>query len=226
MQKTARPPQHHFDRPSASGLGKLQVPAKTTKKPMVYPSSTTKKPAYSNAVGGAFGHSKFFLKKQNAAAKKIQSLIRAFLVQARLYRQRVLEPRRQELQDVEDRKAEELRRIQVQLEEEKKALPAMMKQEMMASEEEADLLKLEIEDYTKANEALKQERKEEKRKHKAAMGSALLSVYFILSLLMPVILALLYLLKSFLGVDIFPDMHVQDFFSYAESVKRTPRHQN
>ena len=66
--------------------------------------------------------------------------------------------------------------------------------------------------------------KEEKRKHKAAMGSALLSVYFILSLLTPVILALLYLLKSFLGVDIFPEMHVQDFFSYAPPGKNTPRH--
>ena len=116
--------------------------------------------------GGAFGNSKFFLKKQNRAATQIQSLIRTFLVQARLFRQRVLEPRRRELLDCQVRKTEELRRIQEQMQEERQGLPAVIRQEMEASTVLVEQLKQEVEEFTRANERIKEERKEERRKHK------------------------------------------------------------
>lgn len=119
----------------------------------------------SSGDGGIFANSKFFMKKQNRAAAKIQSLCRAFLVQARLYRQRVLEPRLQEIRDCEARKSEELCRIQKQLQEERQAMPAKIQQEMEDSTILIRNLKQEIEGYTQVNETLKEKRKEEKKKN-------------------------------------------------------------
>ncbi|MEE2730644.1 MAG: hypothetical protein VYA55_07450 [Pseudomonadota bacterium] len=55
---------------------------------------------------------------------------------------------------------------------------------------------------------------EERRRRHAAMGSALLSVYIILSMLTPLLLLVLYLLKSVLGIDLFADLHLSDFLNY------------
>lgn len=56
--------------------------------------------------------------------------------------------------------------------------------------------------------------KEEKRRQQAAWGSALVSVYVILSMLTPVVFAALYLTKSLAGIDLFTELHLSDFLNY------------
>jgi len=56
--------------------------------------------------------------------------------------------------------------------------------------------------------------KEDRRRQKAVLLSALLSIYMLLSLLAPVIFLGLYLLKSLAGIDIFPAFHLKDLFIY------------
>ncbi|CAB9513740.1 expressed unknown protein [Seminavis robusta] len=123
-------------------------------------------PVSSFGGGGAFGGSKFFQKKLHKSATKIQALCRAFLVQARLYRQRVLEPRLQELRDCQARKAEELRRIAQQLELEKQEAPEALKKEMEDSEQVVETLKKEIEEYKKANDEMKPQVKAIRKENK------------------------------------------------------------
>jgi hypothetical protein len=132
---------------------------------------STTTPVKSSTIGGVsvsstFANSKFFQKKLAVSAIKIQKLCRAFLVQARIFRQRHLEPRLQELKDVDVRKAEELRRVTEQLQLEKKAAPAQVLQEIEASEGVVEALRKEVDEYTKANEELKVEVKALKKKNK------------------------------------------------------------
>lgn len=117
-------------------------------------------------ANSTFANSKFFIKKQNRAATKIQAICRAFLVQARIFRQRVLEPRLQDLKDCEARRLEELRRIQEQKELERKELPEQMKKEMESVQETIDSLKSAVSELEKDNDALKQEHKALKRRNK------------------------------------------------------------
>ena len=118
------------------------------------------------AINNTFAQSKFFQKRINRAAVKIQALCRAFLVQARVFRQLKLDPSRQELLDCESRKAEELRRVQEQKEAEWKNLPESVKMEFEESEAYIECLKRDIEDYKKVNDELKHEHKELKKKSK------------------------------------------------------------
>lgn len=55
--------------------------------------------------------------------------------------------------------------------------------------------------------------KEDQRRRKTAVGSAVLSVYIIICMLTPLFFLILYILKTFLGVDFFPDTHLIDFLS-------------
>lgn len=61
--------------------------------------------------------------------------------------------------------------------------------------------------------------KEEKRRKKTAIGSALISFYILISMLIPVFLFLLYLIKTLLGVDFFPDAHLGDLISHVDTTK-------
>jgi hypothetical protein len=133
--------------------------------------STTAPVKTTVTVGGfgtnsVFGNSKFFQKRLASSAVKIQALCRAFLVQARIFRQSHLEPRLHDLKDVETRKVEELRRITEQLHLEKDAAQAQITQEMEASEGVVEALRKEVDDYTKANEELKVLIKPLKRRNK------------------------------------------------------------
>ncbi|MBA55603.1 MAG: hypothetical protein CMK89_14205 [Pseudomonadales bacterium] len=56
--------------------------------------------------------------------------------------------------------------------------------------------------------------KEEKRRRKAAWGSALISVYVIMSMLTPVVFFALYLTKSVAGIDLFTEFHLSDLLNY------------
>jgi len=106
------------------------------------------------------------MKKKIHAAKKIQAMIRSFLVQARVYRERTLAPRQRELEAVQTRKLEELKRIQDQFEQEYKELPSVMEQEWQDALLTADGLEEKIESLKGANERLKEERKEAKKLNK------------------------------------------------------------
>lgn len=54
--------------------------------------------------------------------------------------------------------------------------------------------------------------KEERRKQKATTMSAVFGVYLIICAAFPIIFLALYVVKSFLGIDLFPDQHLSDFF--------------
>lgn len=54
---------------------------------------------------------------------------------------------------------------------------------------------------------------EAKRRHKTALGSALLSVYIMVCMLVPVSIAVIYVLKSFIGIDIVEGLHLGDILS-------------
>lgn len=56
--------------------------------------------------------------------------------------------------------------------------------------------------------------KEDKRRKKASLTSAMLSVYTLACMLLPIGLGLLYLIKSALGIDLFEGVHLSDVFSY------------
>ncbi len=53
---------------------------------------------------------------------------------------------------------------------------------------------------------------EERRLHNARAASWLAFLYMLLSVMIPIILILLYIIKSFLGIDFFPDKHLVDWF--------------
>ncbi len=55
--------------------------------------------------------------------------------------------------------------------------------------------------------------KEAARRRNAVLGSALMSVYVMISLLLPVALVLLYLVKSIAGIDLIEGMHLSDIIS-------------
>jgi len=129
-------------------------------------SSTSTTVLGGGAVNSTFANSKFFLKRQNRAAIKIQAIGRSFLVQARIFRQRVLEPRMKDLQDCQTRQLEELRRIQQQKDTEMKELPTRIKTELEDTVQLVANLKQEIADFERDNEELKQQRKEVKRQNK------------------------------------------------------------
>lgn len=59
--------------------------------------------------------------------------------------------------------------------------------------------------------------KEDVRRRKAALGSAMLSVYLVLSALAPIVLFLLYILKSALGIDLFEGIHLEDILMISSS---------
>ena len=118
------------------------------------------------AINSTFANSKFFQKRINRAAIKIQAILRAFLVQARIFRQRKLEPRLQDIQDCENRKLEELRRIEEQKNTEIENLPTRVKAEFEDAEEFIKILKKEIAEYEEVNAELKREHKEVKKKNK------------------------------------------------------------
>jgi len=52
--------------------------------------------------------------------------------------------------------------------------------------------------------------KEALRRHNTALGSALLSVYIMLCMLLPVGFLLLYVLKSLMGIDLVEGLHLHD----------------
>ena len=54
--------------------------------------------------------------------------------------------------------------------------------------------------------------KEAVRRKKAALGSAVLSVYILLCMLLPILFITLYLLKSFIGIDLLEGVHLNDLF--------------
>lgn len=118
------------------------------------------------AINSTFANSKFFQKRINRAAVKIQALCRSFLAQARIFRQRKLAPRLQDLKDCDSRKLEELRRIEEQRVAELEALPTKVKAEFEDAEEYIEILKKEIADYESVNTELKREHKEIKKKNK------------------------------------------------------------
>ena len=118
------------------------------------------------AINSTFANSKFFQKRINRAAVKIQALCRSFLAQARIFRQRKLTPRMQDLKDCDSRKLEELRRIEQQKIAEIEALPTKVKAEFEDAEEYIEILKKEIADYESVNTELKKEHKEVKKKNK------------------------------------------------------------
>lgn len=56
-------------------------------------------------------------------------------------------------------------------------------------------------------------RERESRRYQMAKGtSLLLFVYVLATLSIPMVLLILYVLKSAMGIDIFPDQHLSDFF--------------
>ncbi len=55
--------------------------------------------------------------------------------------------------------------------------------------------------------------KEQRRRQQASIASAMCSVYLLLCALLPLIFLGLYLIKAWLGIDIFPDAHLSDWFS-------------
>ena len=55
--------------------------------------------------------------------------------------------------------------------------------------------------------------KEERRRTKAKSVSVMMFIYALICMLAPILFIALYLIKSFLGIDIFPDQHLSDFFS-------------
>lgn len=57
--------------------------------------------------------------------------------------------------------------------------------------------------------------KEAKRRHKAVIGSAILSLYVVVCMLIPVGIALLYVLKSFIGIDLIEGLHLRDLLDTA-----------
>lgn len=61
----------------------------------------------------------------------------------------------------------------------------------------------------------KVKRKEASRRKESAVTSAVISVYILCGLVLPVIAGLLYLLKSFVGVDLFPEEHLGEMLSMA-----------
>lgn len=179
MQMTAfPPPQNHFEQRSPPGKFHSHF---TTSSPvnkgtnknirMALPPTNTNKNNNTrssfSAVGASsnmpFGKSKFFLKKEIKAATKIQAIIRAFLVQARLYRERVLAPRQRELEEVQSRKLEELKRIQDQFEQEYAELPLKMEQDFEDALLTKDGLEEKIKLLKTVNEELSEERKEAKK---------------------------------------------------------------
>jgi len=52
--------------------------------------------------------------------------------------------------------------------------------------------------------------KEAQRRHKTALGSALLSVYVMLCMLLPVGFLAIYILKSLIGIDLIEGIHLSD----------------
>lgn len=124
------------------------------------------------AINSTFANSKFFQKRLKKAAIKIQSLCRAFLVQARCFRQCKLEPRFQDLKSCDARQAEEIKRIQDQKVAEMEDLPRRMKMEFEESEQFIVMVKKEIADYKDANAELKVEHKELKKKNKELSATA------------------------------------------------------
>lgn len=55
--------------------------------------------------------------------------------------------------------------------------------------------------------------KEEARKHKATTASIATSLYLFVCAIFPVVFLLLYLVKSWMGIDLMPDRHLSDLFS-------------
>ena len=56
-------------------------------------------------------------------------------------------------------------------------------------------------------------RKEAVRRRKTALGGTLLSVYVVLCMLIPIVFLAVYMLKSFVGIDLFPGYHLEDLVS-------------
>ena len=52
--------------------------------------------------------------------------------------------------------------------------------------------------------------KEAFRRHQTALGSAVLSVYVMLCMLLPVAFIVLYVLKSLIGIDLIEGVHLHD----------------
>lgn len=118
------------------------------------------------ALNPTFANSKFFLKKQNRSAVKIQAIVRAFIVQARIFRQRKLEPLEKDLENCEHRKLEELHFIEEQKKIEMEQLPAQIVTEQEESHVLIDSLKRDIEDWTEWNKKVKAQNKELKKNNK------------------------------------------------------------
>ena len=135
---------------------------RSTTTPVKKPLTTT----VGASTTSTFANSKFFQKRLNSAAIKIQALCRAFLVQARIFRQRSLEPLVQELNDVEGRKMEELRRISEQMNLEKDEAPVQIKDEMEASQGIMEALQKEVDAFKEVNEELKGQIKALKKTNK------------------------------------------------------------
>ncbi|MCG8670878.1 MAG: hypothetical protein MI867_15815 [Pseudomonadales bacterium] len=56
--------------------------------------------------------------------------------------------------------------------------------------------------------------KEEFRRKKAAMGSALASMYAVICMMLPVLLLVLYTIKAVVGIDFFEGIHLSDFLGW------------
>ena len=127
-------------------------------------------PGPTSFIGGGmnatFANSKFFLKKQNRAVTKIQAVVRAFLVQARVFRETKLEPRLKDLADCERRKLDELKTVEEQKKKETEELPAIIKKEAEEAEGIAEELQREIDDVKKDNAELKEKSKALKHSNK------------------------------------------------------------
>lgn len=121
----------------------------------------------------AFGQSKFFLKKQSAKAKKIQAIVRTFLVQARIFREHTLKAKMEEIEVINKRKADEIKKIDEEKQVTLQQCPQLVKEEFIKLEKDSEECKViieelraEVEKYKTENTQMEEQNNELKKTNK------------------------------------------------------------